>query len=72
MVFLRDEYGNIANALYRVHMHFRTKFSEERGISMGDPGWVDMLVDSRQLEAIVQSDWDAAIQERFSAPSQLP
>jgi hypothetical protein len=63
MKMLRSEHGNIPNALYRLYDHFRTKFLG----AYPEVDLTELCVDARQLEALVMSDWNAAISERFSA-----
>lgn len=61
MVFLREEFNNIPNALYRTYMHFRQKFLD----AYPEVDSVELLTDARVLEAVVADDWAHSIRERF-------
>ena len=62
---LRREELNIPNALYAVHIAFRTRFIEERGLMDAAPGvgakWEEALTDARTLERHVCQQWATTI-----------
>jgi hypothetical protein len=62
---LRREELNIPNALYAVHMAFRTRFIEQRGLMDVAPGvgdkWKEAIADARTLERHVCQQWATAI-----------
>jgi hypothetical protein len=64
LVALEAEHGNLANALYSVHVTFRSRFLEERNLVAGGEHPVEAqeaILDARQLEAYVNDSWAAAI-----------
>lgn len=62
---LKQEQGNIPNALYKVYMAFRERFLEERGLMDTAPGGhassVEALEDARLLEFYVCQQWASII-----------
>jgi hypothetical protein len=62
---LRREELNIPNALYAVHIAFRTRFVEERGLMDATPGvgsqWREAIGDARTLERHVCQQWATTI-----------
>ena len=74
MQFLKEEHGNIPNALYRVYDHFRQKFLfGDRGAWSTDPDVTgELMTDARQLEALVADDWAAAIRAQYPESARMP
>lgn len=66
---LHAENGDIPNALYRVYMHFREKFIEERGLMDVTPGttieWLEMRQDAMKLRDHVAQCWGTAIVREY-------
>jgi hypothetical protein len=61
IALLREEDGNLLEALYCTYMHFRGKFIDERGLMDGVPGegeiWAEALADAALLRDHVNDHW---------------
>lgn len=63
---LREEYGHIPNALYRVYQHYRLQFTEREPLGSPCSGQrlAEALTDARELEVFVCSSWVERIRAR--------
>lgn len=67
---LHDEKGDIPNTLYRVYMHFREKFIEERGLldttwDMNPLAWDEVRYDANVLRDYVSQCWATAVVREY-------